>query len=223
MGSGFNLFGAIGDAEPQHVLVGKKFSSENGTDLVGTIQNRTGHVNAQGVSYNSQSLRLRPPQGYFGGETNNSVQVSHNTITPSNIKAGVNFANSGLIGTLIEAKHAMGEGSHNAGQQLYDIRFNINVNSLSFRPKQVFIVVTQISWFRGIVTFGEYFAKEHSELKGRIDGTFTYTGGQIVIEGTPSITDNGFSCALYVSLHTGGRSNIDRLQVLTGYKWLCIG
>lgn len=70
-----------------------------GQKITGTIVRRTGNVNAQSISRSGTNLRFRPQEGYYGGETGNSVQITHPTIDPANIKKGVNFANSGLVGT----------------------------------------------------------------------------------------------------------------------------
>lgn len=93
--------GEYGTATAPDVLAGKTIGTENGI-VTGTIPVRSGHVNAQSISRSGTSLRLRPPQGYVPGDAGNSVQITHPTIDPANIRENVNFAGSGLIGTLQE-------------------------------------------------------------------------------------------------------------------------
>lgn len=82
-----------------------------GVKLTGTRVRRTGHVNAQSILRTGTTLQLRPQAGDYDGSAGNSVQITHPTIDPSNIKAGVNFAGSGLIGTLTPATNYL----YNAG------------------------------------------------------------------------------------------------------------
>lgn len=104
---------------------------------------RSGHVNAQSASYTGQTLRFRPQQGYFGGESGNSVQISHPTIAPENIKAGVNFAGSALIGTLKEA-----------APQIYDYGSEYTLMVEGHRSGSV-EVVKESSWIAlGIISGG---------------------------------------------------------------------
>lgn len=90
MGSGFSLFGAIGDAETQHVLVGKRFSSDSGTDLVGTMVDQ-GAVNQ---TIKVQNGLYTIPQGYHNG--NGKITVTLSNLTPDNVKKGVSVG--GVVG-----------------------------------------------------------------------------------------------------------------------------
>ena len=77
-GTNFILQGSdsAGNATPADVLSGKTFSSDEDTDILGTMPNRTGHVVAQSISRSGTSLRFRPQAGYYDGSTGNSVERS---------------------------------------------------------------------------------------------------------------------------------------------------
>jgi len=84
------------DAAAGEVLSGKTFYS-GGVKRIGTIPNRSGHVNAQSIGRNGTTLRLRPPAGYYPGTSDNSVQYNDPNFVQSNIRKGVSLF--GLSGT----------------------------------------------------------------------------------------------------------------------------
>ena len=102
-GTNFILQGSdsAGNATPADVLSGKTFSSDEDTDILGTMPNRTGHVVAQSISRSGTSLRFRPQAGYYDGSTGNSVERSDTNFSAKNIRQGVTLF--GLAGTLVPA------------------------------------------------------------------------------------------------------------------------
>lgn len=84
------------DAATGNVLTGKTFY-QGGVKRTGTMPSRTGHVNAQSISRSGTTLRLRPPEGYFPGDSGNSVQINDPDFVAGNIKKGVDLF--GLTGT----------------------------------------------------------------------------------------------------------------------------
>jgi prepilin-type N-terminal cleavage/methylation domain-containing protein len=101
--NGVNIFGVIGtlvcpggNAQSSDVLNGKTFSNDDGFQT-GSMTNRSGNVTAQGTSVSGTTLRFRPQQGYYSGDSSNSVEYNDTDFVAGNIKNGVNLF--GVTGT----------------------------------------------------------------------------------------------------------------------------
>lgn len=80
-------------------LVDNNFYVDNGSVWIkASPTQRTGHVTAQGSSISGTTLRLRPPQGYYPGDSGNSVQLSDANWIAENIRSDISIF--GLTGTL---------------------------------------------------------------------------------------------------------------------------
>ena len=98
-GTNFILQGSdsSGNATPDDVRAGKTFSSDAGTDQVGTLPERQGHNTALGSSISGNTLRLIAPRGIYDGE-DDTVTITDNDWIPENIKEGVNiFGKTGSL------------------------------------------------------------------------------------------------------------------------------
>ena len=95
-----------GDAVAANVLATKRFSSESGIDLVGTMPNRAGDNTALATAIAGNVFKLRPPAGYYDGVDDMVTHADANRIA-SNIRQGVTL--DGVAGSLVPSTLTAGE------------------------------------------------------------------------------------------------------------------
>ncbi|RPK29879.1 phage tail protein [Paenibacillus xylanexedens] len=127
---------STGNATAADLLSGKTASNVNGP-LTGTMPNRTGHVTGQSVTNSGTTLRIRPQQGYYPGDSANSVQITNANFLAENIALGVNLF--GLLGTLAINHLAYGSVSSVTSGGL----ISLTVPGLTFDPKLALLIMDQ--------------------------------------------------------------------------------
>lgn len=103
----------IGTAEAGDILSPKTIFM-NGAEITGTMPNRTGHVEAQGISLSRYTLLFHPQPGYYSGDVGNSVAFTDEELRSSNIRSGVSIF--GVGGSVIEANGTAADSHVLSGQ-----------------------------------------------------------------------------------------------------------
>lgn len=88
--------GATGNATASDLLSGKKATTDAG-EITGTMPIRSGDNSNLANSVAGTTLKLRPPEGYYNGASDNVTITSANFIA-SNIREGINLF--GITGTM---------------------------------------------------------------------------------------------------------------------------
>lgn len=198
--SGANVGGVSGSfsqysngATAAQILTGRS-AAVNGSTVNGSMPNRSGNVNAQSRSRSGTTLRLRPPEGYYNGNTSNSVQSSDSNWVASNIRSGVSIF--GLTGSLRAWNGEVRTASGNAEI----INGRITVTGLAFRPRAIITMNQSRAEFTEQSMASVYFPRggfPGVSLGGGLNVALNNSGN--AVSGEAEITSNGFSIRAYDS------------------------